>query len=609
MQKEEKKGTEAKNLRNFFSLFVNIYRIFMMSFRFMPWHTVGMILLTIVIGATPIFAFKAMGSLIDTIIAGTKSGMLQAVWLSLLIYAILNVIPNLALDIRKFVDRVWFMRLQDYFDLLTLRKRGSFDIAQFEDTKFLDFMQRAFNQSYYPLLNLLDGSMMLIQLLIGIVVGSVAALVIDWKVFLLVMIAAIPSFIIEVRYGSQIWHLFDKNSPEQRRSQDLRRFFSTGNKYSVIDGKLYQVGNKFLKIIKKIQEDFTSLQLKTEHRKTTYSIIATIIAGVGLFIGTAMIIKSAIAGIIAIGTVVYAFQTLSRVSGQAQQLLNQIAKMMERNLYVTDIFKVIDMKPSLVRPKNPKKLNLEVAPHIVFENVSFKYPSQDKYALNNVSFEIKSGEKLGLVGNNGSGKSTIVRLLLRIHDPNEGRILINGIDLREVDLDEWWNYLGVLLQDFITYNFSVKESISIGRTGKNIDMNVVEESSRKSTSNSFVDKLDKKYDHMIGVEFGGIEPSKGQRQKLAIARALYRTPQLLILDEPTASIDSESASVIFNEIESLPDNTSAILISHNFATIKRTSKIIVLENGSIREHGTHEDLVNKKGVYAEAFNKQKKEFE
>jgi ATP-binding cassette subfamily B protein len=369
------------------------------------------------------------------------------------------------------------------------------------------------------------------------------------------------------------------------------------------------VGEKFLKIIKKIQEDFTSLQLKTEHIKTTYSIIATIIAGVGLFIGTAMIINSAVAGIIAIGTVVYAFQTLSRVSGQAQQLLNSTAKLMERNLYVTDIFKVIDMKPSLTRPKNPKKLNLEVAPHIVFENVSFKYPSQDKYALNNVSFEINSGEKLGLVGNNGSGKSTIVRLLLRIHDPNEGRILINGIDLREVDLDEWWNYLGVLLQDFITYNFSVKESISIGRTGKNIDMNVVEESSRKSTSNSFVDKLDKKYDHMIGVEFGGIEPSKGQRQKLAIARALYRTPQLLILDEPTASIDSESASVIFNEIESLPDNTSAILISHNFATIKRASKIIVLENGSIKEHGTHEDLVNKKGVYAEAFNKQKKEFE
>jgi ABC-type multidrug transport system fused ATPase/permease subunit len=568
-----------------------------------------MILLTTVIGATPIFAFKAMGSLIDTIIAGAKSGMLQAVWLSLVVYAILNIIPALALNIRKFVDRVWYMRLQDYFDILTLKKRGSFDIAQFEDTKFLDFMQSAFNQSYFPLLNILDGSMELIQLSVGILVGSVAAFVIDWKVFLLVIVTSIPTFIIEVKYGGQIWHLFYKNSPEQRRSQDLRRFFSTGNKYSVIDGKLYQVGEKFLKIIKKIQEDFTNSQLKTEHRRTAYTILATIIAGVGLFAGTAMIIKSAIVGTIAIGTVVYAFQTLSRVSGQAQQLLNSTAKLMERNLYVTDIFKVIDMKPSLTRPKNPKKLNLEVAPHIVFENVSFKYPSQDKYALNNVSFEINSGEKLGLVGNNGSGKSTIVRLLLRIHDPNEGRILINGIDLREVDLDEWWNYLGVLLQDFITYNFSVKESISIGRTGKNIDMNVVEESSRKSTSISFVDKLDKKYDHMIGVEFGGIEPSKGQRQKLAIARALYRTPQLLILDEPTASIDSESASVIFNEIESLPDNTSAILISHNFATIKRASKIIVLENGSIKEHGTHEDLVNKKGVYAEAFNKQKKEFE
>lgn len=609
MSKNTKTASKVKNLSNFMNLFTNIFRIMKMSFEFKPWHTIGMLVLTVIIGITPVFAFKAMGSLIDSIISGAKSGLLGAVWISLLIYAVLNIIPSLALNARKFVERVWYMRLQDHFDILLLRKKSEFDIAQYEDTKFLDFMQKAFNQSYFPMLNIIDGSMDLIQLSVGILVGSVAAFVIDWKVFLLVVITALPTFIIEVRYGGQIWHLFSQNSPDQRRSQDLRRFFSTGNKYSVIDGKLYQVGEKFLKIIKKIQEDFTDLQLKTEHRKTAYSIIATIIAGLGLFVGTAMIIKSAIAGLIAIGTVVYAFQTLTRVSGQTSQLLNLVAKLMERNLYLTDIFKVIDMKPKLLRAKNPQKLNLEIAPHIVFENVSFKYPSQEKNALNNISFEIKPGEKLGLVGNNGSGKSTIVRLLLRIHDPNEGRILINGIDLRELDLDEWWTYLGVLLQDFITYNFSVKESISVGRTDRKIDMEIVERATKQSTSNSFVDKLEKKYDHMIGVEFGGIEPSKGQRQKLAIARALYRSPHLLILDEPTASIDSESASKIFNEIESLPENTSAILISHNFATIKRASKIIVMENGRIIEQGTHDELVQNDSVYSDAYNRQKKEFE
>jgi ABC-type multidrug transport system fused ATPase/permease subunit len=165
------------------------------------------------------------------------------------------------------------------------------------------------------------------------------------------------------------------------------------------------------------------------------------------------------------------------------------------------------------------------------------------------------------------------------------------------------------LQDFITYNFSVKESVSIGRVDKSIDMEVVKLATKQSTADTFVDELENKYDHMIGVEFGGIEPSKGQRQKLAIARAIYRTPHLLILDEPTASIDSESASKIFAEIESLPDNSSAILISHNFATIKRASKIIVMEGGKIREEGTHEQLVEKDGVYAAAYRRQKKEFE
>jgi ATP-binding cassette subfamily B protein len=604
--KQELKESKSNN---FILLFRNVFRVFGIAFGHMPWHTAGMILLTIVIGITPVFAFKAMGSLIDTIISGTKSGFVSAVWVALAIYALLNIIPALALNIRRYVDRIWYMRMSDHFDLLVLRKRGEFDVAQYEDTKFLDFMQRAFNQSYFPLVNLLDGTIEMIHLSSGILVGSIAALIIDWKVFLLVIATAMPTFVIEVKFGGKIWHLFAKNSPEQRRSQDLRRFFAAGNKHSVIDGKLYQVGNNFLDKIKTIITEFTDDQLKTEHRHTTYSILATVVAGVGLFVGTGMIIQSAMVGVIAIGTVVYAFQTLARTSGQTSQLLSVIAKLLERNLYATDIFKVLDTKPALARAVRPSRLDLQSAPHIVFKNVSFKYPGQETFALDNVSFEIKPGEKLGLVGNNGSGKSTIVRLLLRIHDPTSGSITVNGHDMRELDIDEWWSYLGVLLQDFITYNFSVKESVSIGRVDKSIDMEVVKLATKQSTADTFVDELENKYDHMIGVEFGGIEPSKGQRQKLAIARAIYRTPHLLILDEPTASIDSESASKIFAEIESLPDNSSAILISHNFATIKRASKIIVMEGGKIREEGTHEQLVEKDGVYAAAYRRQKKEFE
>ena len=204
-------------------------------------------------------------------------------------------------------------------------------------------------------------------------------------------------------------------------------------------------------------------------------------------------------------------------------------------------------KAVLEYSQNPKKLSFDSAPTVAFEEVCFKYPGQNKWALQNISFIIKPGQKIGLVGNNAvTGKSTLVRLLLRIHDPIEGRITVNGIDLKEVDIEEWWKYLGVLLQDFTTYNFTAKESIAVGDISGNVDMDTVESSAGKSTSAEFIEELEDKYEHMIGVEFGGIEPSKGQRQKLAIARAFYKGKRFLILDEPTASIDADSASRLFS---------------------------------------------------------------
>jgi ATP-binding cassette subfamily B protein len=223
--------------------------------------------------------------------------------------------------------------------------------------------------------------------------------------------------------------------------------------------------------------------------------------------------------------------------------------------------------------------------------------------------DIEPGQKIGLVGNNAAGKSTLVRLILRIHDPVKGKITINGIDLKQINIEEWWRELGVLLQDFTTYNFTVKESIAVGNISESIKMEEVENAAQKSTSSGFIEELSQKYDHMIGVEFGGIEPSKGQRQKLAIARAFYKGKKFLVLDEPTASIDAESANIIFNEIENLPDTISAILISHNFATIKRANEIIVLHEGRVVETGKHQDLITLNGRYAEAFHKQKKDFE
>jgi ABC-type multidrug transport system fused ATPase/permease subunit len=565
-----------------------------------------MLVSTISIGILPVFASQALGTLIDTIIEAVKLGSINTVYSALFWFAIFTTLPSLIRVLYRFLDRHLFLRLQDFLDIVMLKKRGSFDISQYEDTAFQDKLQRAFNNGNYPIIAIADGQLRNLEIIAGIIVSSIATIAIDWRVFLIVLVTSIPEFWVEIKYGSKLWSINMKNSYEQRRYQDLRRFFTS--RTSVIDGKLSQVGEKFLKEIKKILSGFTDQQLSNESWQSSAKFFTSLFSMIGLFIGTTLIVQESIAGAVAIGTVVFMFQTLSRINGWASSMLSNTARLLERNLYVTDIFSILDEKNTLAQPENPKELQLTDAPTIVFEDVSFAYPSQpEKMILKNINLTIKPGDKLGLVGNNGSGKSTLVRLLLRIHDPVSGRITVNGIDLRDIHTDDWWKYLGVLLQDFTTYNFTVKESIAVGEQ-KEIDSIKVEKVAAQSTSIGFIEDLENTYDHMIGVEFGGIEPSKGQRQKLAIARALYKGTRLLVLDEPTASIDAESTSVIFRELENLNKDTSAVLISHNFATIKKADMIIVLKDGEIIEQGTHEKLINLKGNYAEAYQKQKDEF-
>ena len=284
------------------------------------------------------------------------------------------------------------------------------------------------------------------------------------------------------------------------------------------------------------------------------------------------------------------------------------AHLYEDNLYVNHYFDFLALPPFLPIAKNPVILKKIEPPKIEFRNVSFNYPNGPK-VLDKVSFIIRPGESVALVGHNGAGKTTIVKLLCRFYDVSGGKILINGINIKNLDLSHWYKFLGTLFQEFVKYHFTVRENIFLGAPDKN-DETAMKEAAVKSGAAEFIERLPKKYDQVLGKEFeDGEELSGGQWQKLAIARAFYEEPPVLILDEPTSAIDAEAEYEIFHNLEKQYKNKTLILVSHRFSTVRNANKIIVIDCGKIVESGSHQELMKLSGQYAKLFSIQAKGYQ
>lgn len=560
----------------------------------------------ILVGILPYANAFFLGKLVNIIVSGAKVGHYDNIWYVLILYTFIMALPAIIGNFQLYINRRRMLKLSMETELDILRRREEIDIARYEDPKFQDLIQRTFRNGPNPIYQLGYGQFDTLRSITSLVLGTILSIHFNSIVYFIVMGTAIPGFITDIKYAGKSWSIWAKDSPEQRRYADLRQHINY--KIFLIETKLLQSGKKILGWMRSILTNFAKIQLTMEKKRLWQTSLSDVLAYLGFAGGLFLIVKSVINGQIQVGSLVYMMGTLSSVRSSISNLLNSISSQYENHFIVRDMVEFMDIKPVIVEAKNPIPLKLSSAPEIVFENVSFKYPNNNTWSLRNINLTLAPGNKIGLVGNNGAGKTTFVKLICRIYDPVEGRILINGIDLKEISTKEWWSYLGIMFQDYASYDFSVKEAIAIGKPDSALRLDKVKDAAEASQAHTFIEEWENTYNEQLGVEFGGKEPSKGQRQKLSIAKVLYRDAFVMILDEPTASVDAESEAKIFDSLERLPGSTTALLISHDFSTILQCNQIFVLEKGKLIEEGNHKTLMKQKGVYAELYNLQAKRF-
>jgi ATP-binding cassette subfamily B protein len=416
-------------------------------------------------------------------------------------------------------------------------------------------------------------------------------------------VAILPAFMGEYHYNSLSYSLLHRWTP-QRRELDYVRMVGASNQ-SAKEVKIFGLGRHLAERYRRLADAFYFENRSLALRRSASGAALNLVGVVGYYGAYAMILRQTVSGALTMGDLVFLAGSFARSRAVLESTLAQVVWVANQAMYLADLFDFSRMRPSIVSKPAALPAPRPIRSGFEFRNVGFAYPGSDRPAISNLSFRIDPGERVALIGENGAGKTTLVKLLARLYDPDSGAILLDGVDLRDYDVDSLRSEIGVIFQDYMRYDMPVRENIGYGRVEHLGDQRRVEAAAEKSLASGVVAGLARGYDHMLGRRFdGGADLSAGQWQKVALARAYMRDAQLLILDEPTASLDARAEYEVFLRFADLTRGKMAVLISHRFSTVRMADRILVLENGGLLEHGTHHQLVARGGRYSELFELQ-----
>ncbi len=487
---------------------------------------------------------------------------------------------------------------------------ASLDLEQFEDAETYDRLERARRQTVGRI-GLFTQLLATIQDLITLVSLSVALLVYVPWLLLLLAISVIPSFLGESHFASLGYSLLYSWTPQRRLLDYLR--YAGASDVTAKEVKLFNLSPFLVDRYDRLSQEFYEANKALAVRRSLISGLLAVLGTLGYYAAYGIIIYLTIighrspGGLFTLGVLTFLAASFRQSRDLIQRVLLSLTQIYEQSLYLDDLFSFFTLKPRIASVAQAKPVPRPIREGFTFENVGFRYPNGENWAVRHLSFALRAGERIALVGENGAGKTTLAKLLARLYDPSEGRILLDGVDLKDYDVDSLRQNVGVIFQDFVRYDLNVRENIAVGDIAELENVSAISTAADRSLAAQVVARLPGGLEQMLGRRFeGGVDLSGGEWQKVALARAYLRDAQLLILDEPTAALDARAEYEVFLRFSELTQGKMAVLISHRFSTVRMADRILVLQGGGLAEQGTHEELVTNGGLYAELFALQAK---
>ncbi len=530
------------------------------------------------------------------------SGRLASLgWLLALEFA-LAVLSDVLGRTVSLVDSLLSEQFTNATSVRLMEHAASLDLEDFEDSELQDRLDRARRQTMgrTTLMSQLFGQAQDIVTIASFAVGLLVYA--PWLIALL-LVALVPAFLGEAHFNAQSYSLDYARTPERREIDYIRQ---TGASVETAkEVKIFGMSAFLIERYRSLAGRLFEANRRLAIRRAGWGGLLTAVGTAGYYVAYAYIAWRTLHGAFTIGDLTFLSGSFRRLRNLLENLLIGFSQVAGQALYLDDLFSFFEIQPEIVSPKSPRPFPAPVREGFTFDDAGFRYPGAERWAVRHLSFTLHVGEVLALVGENGAGKTTLVKLLARLYDPDEGRILLDGHDLREYDLLELRANISVIFQDFVRYHLTAAENIAVGRIEARDDRDRIVAAAESSLADEVIRKLPLGYDQILGKRFRtGVELSGGEWQKVAIARAYMRDAQLLILDEPTASLDARSEFEVFQRFKELSEGKTAVLISHRFSSVRMADRILVLSGGEIEAAGTHEELLTQRGRYAELFELQ-----